>query len=81
MAELWREGERLTWAIPETQHGKVQEEGRFELELKAQPDHPDADLFRIEPARYELRIVPLEFEAPVEARIPFDTFPPATKQP
>ena len=80
-AELWREGEIMEWAIPETQRGKVQEEGRFELELKAKPDRPDFDLLRIPPARYEVRIVPLEFEVPVEARIPFDTFPPATKQP
>ncbi|MGQ9792587.1 MAG: zf-HC2 domain-containing protein [Anaerolineae bacterium] len=80
-AELWREEQLVEWAIPETQRGKVQEEGRFELELKAQPDHPDFDLFRIPPARYEVRIVPLEFGAPVEARIPFETFPPATKQP
>jgi hypothetical protein len=80
-AELWREGQVLEWAIPETQRGEVQEEGRFELELRAQPDHPDFDLFKIPPARYEVRIVPLKFESPVEARIPFDTFPPATKQP
>ncbi len=80
-AELWREGEIMEWAIPETQRSKVQEEGHFELELKAQPDHPDFNLFQIPPARYEVRIVPLEFEVPVEARIPFDTFPPATKQP
>ena len=80
-AELWREGQLMEWAIPETQRGKVQEEGRFELELKAQPEQPDFDLFRLTPAHYEVRIVPLEFEAPVEARIPFDTFPPKTKQP
>lgn len=80
-ADLWREGALMKWAIPETQRGKVQEEGRFELELKAPPDHPDFDLFRLPPARYEVRIVPLDFEAAVEARIPFDTFPPATKQP
>ncbi|MGC8878110.1 MAG: zf-HC2 domain-containing protein [Anaerolineae bacterium] len=80
-AELWCEGQIVKWAIPETQRGKVQEEGRFELELKAQPDRPDFDLFQIPPAHYEVHIVPLEFEAPVEARIPFDTFLPATKQP
>jgi hypothetical protein len=80
-AELWREGQLMEWAIPETQRGKVQEEGRFELELKAQPDQPDFDLFQMTPAHYEVRIVPLEFEAPVEARIPFDTFPPKDKKP
>ncbi|MCS7259653.1 MAG: zf-HC2 domain-containing protein [Anaerolineae bacterium] len=80
-AELWCEGELVEWAIPETQRGKIQQEGRFELELQAQPNHPGFDLFQAPPARYEVRIVPLDFEAPVEARIPFDTFPPATKQP
>ncbi|PWH19961.1 MAG: hypothetical protein DDG58_03830 [Ardenticatenia bacterium] len=80
-AELWREGQLVEWAIPETQRGEVQEEGRFELALRAQPDHPDFDLLKAPPAHYEVRIVPLKFEAPVEARIPFDTSPPATKQP
>ena len=75
-ADLWREEQPLEWANPETQRATVQPEGRFEIELQALPDIADFDLFSVAPAHYEIRIRPVEPPAPVEARIPFDTFPP-----
>jgi hypothetical protein len=76
LAELWRDNEPTNWAIPETQRTTVKADGRFALELEARPGSPDSDLFSVAPARYEIRIVPVEPAAPIEARIPFDTFPP-----
>jgi len=76
LAELWRDNERTNWAIPETQRTTVEADGRFALELEARPGSPDSDLFSVAPARYEIRIAPVEPAAPIEARIPFDTFPP-----
>ena len=75
-AELYRDGQRIEWATPETQRALVAEEGRFALVLRARPDVPGADLFEGAPAHYEVRIIPVQPAAPVEARILFDTYPP-----
>ena len=75
-AELYRDGQRIEWATPETKRALVAEEGRFALELRARPDVPDTDLFGVAPAHYEVRIIPVQPAAFVEARILFDTYPP-----
>jgi hypothetical protein len=80
LAELWRDGQRLEWAVPETQRGVVEAEGRFALRLEARPDVPGRDLLRTVPASYEIRIRPVDPAAPLEARIPFDTHPPPPLQ-
>ena len=76
LAELWREGQLIQWAMPESQRATVEADGQFALRLEAQPAIPGFDLFAVEPAEYEIRIRPVDPLAPVEARIPFDTFLP-----
>jgi hypothetical protein len=76
VAELWRNGQSIEWATPESQQTTVEAEGQFSLELKARPGLPDFNLFGAEPADYEIRIHPVDPPAPVEARIPFDTYGP-----
>jgi hypothetical protein len=76
VAELWRNGQPIEWATPESQQTTVEPEGQFSLELKARPGLPDFNLFGTEPADYEIRIHPVDPPAPVEARIPFDTYGP-----
>lgn len=74
--ELWREEQLTDWAMLEEKLAVVQAYGRFSLELRAQPDADDFDLFAIEPAQYELRIRAVDLPEPVEARVPFDTYSP-----
>ncbi len=80
VAELYKEQEPVDWAVPDTLRSQVKAEGRFELEMKARPGIPDADLLGVAPAQYEIRITPVEPEEPIEARIPFDTYPPPRSQ-
>ena len=80
LAELWREGQLIEWAIPESQRATVEADGQFALRLEAQPAIPNSDLLSVEPAEYEIRIRPVDPLAPVEARIPFDTFPPPSAE-
>jgi hypothetical protein len=80
-AELWQGDQPLQWAIPPSQQTQVQARGRFSLELKAMPDHPDFNLFAAAPADYEIRIRPVDPPESVEARIPFDTYGPPTPLP
>jgi anti-sigma factor RsiW len=80
-AELWREGQPLEWAIPQSQLTRVEASGYFSLELKAKPDHPDFNLFATGPAEYEIRIHPVNPPEAIEARIPFDTYGPPTSSP
>jgi hypothetical protein len=77
-AEVWRADERLEWSVSQPKEGPVavQAEGRFELVLRAETDSPDYDLFGLPPARYEVRIYPVDTPVALEARIAFDTFPP-----
>ena len=77
-AEVWRANERLEWSVAQPKEGPVavQAEGRFELVLRAETDSPDYDLFGLPPARYEVRIYPVDVPVALEARIAFDTFPP-----
>ena len=76
LAQLWRAGQLIQWAIPESQRTTVDADGQFALRLEAPPTIPAFDLFAVEPAEYEIRIRPVDPLAPVEARIPFDTFLP-----
>jgi anti-sigma factor RsiW len=76
VATLWRNGQPVEWAIPESQQTTVKVNGQFSLELKARPGLPNSNLFGTEPADYEIRIRPVDPLAPVEARIPFDTYGP-----
>jgi hypothetical protein len=82
-AGLWRADQRLEWSMADAEDEgvMVEAEGRFNLVLHAQPDKPDYDLFAVAPAKYEVRIVPVEPPAAFEARVPFDTFPPPTQEP
>jgi hypothetical protein len=80
LAELWRDGQRLEWAVPKTQRAVVGTEGRFTLRLEARPGVPERDLLRAAPASYEIRIRLVDPAAPLEARIPFDTQPPPQPQ-
>lgn len=81
LAELWRDDHPIEWAMPESQQAIVEANGQFQLELQARPDLSDFNLFRIEPANYEIRIRPVDPPEPVEARIPFDTFGPLPPEP
>jgi anti-sigma factor RsiW len=74
--ELWKEGQLTEWVMPEEQVAVLQADGRFSLELQAQPETDDFDLFGIEPAQYELRIRAVDLAEATEARIPFDTYAP-----
>ncbi len=80
LAELWREGQLIEWAIPESQRATVEADGQFALRLEAPPTIPAFDLFAVEPAQYEIRIRPVDPLAPVEARIPFNTFLPPSAE-
>jgi hypothetical protein len=80
-ATLWRNGQPIEWATPESQQTTVKVNGQFSLELKARPGLPDFNLFGTEPADYEIRIRPVDPLAPVEARIPFDTYGPPPPSP
>jgi hypothetical protein len=80
LAGLWREGQLIEWAIPETQRANVKADGQFALRLEAPPAIPAFDLFAVEPAEYEIRIRPVDPLAQVEARIPFDTFLPPSAE-
>lgn len=81
VATLWRNGQPIEWAIPESQQTTVKVNGQFSLELKARPGLPDFNLFGTEPADYEIRVRPVDPPAPVEARIPFDTYGPPPPSP
>jgi hypothetical protein len=74
LAGLWREGQLIEWATPESQRTVMDADGQFALRLEAPPATPGFYLFAVEPAQYEIRIRPVDPLAPVEARIPFDTF-------
>jgi len=74
LAEVWREGQPLAWAVPASQRTSTDANGMFTLRLQAQPGTPDFDLFAAAPAHYEIRIQILDVSPPAEARIPFDTF-------
>ena len=80
LAGLWREGQLIEWAIPETQRATVEADGQFALRLEAPPAIPGFDLFAVDPAEYEVRIRPVGPLAPVEARIPFSTFVPPSAE-
>jgi hypothetical protein len=80
LAELWREGQLIEWATPESERATVEADGQFALRLEAQPAIPGFDLFAVEPAEYEIRIRPVDPLAPAEARIPFDTFLPPSAE-
>lgn len=81
VVELWRDGQLVEWAIPESQQALVGPAGRFSLELRARPGAPDFDLFAAPAANYELRLRPVDPPEAVEARIPFDTFGPPAEAP
>jgi hypothetical protein len=81
VATLWRNGQPIEWATPESQQTMVRVNGQFSLELKARPGLPDFNLFGTEPADYEIRIRPVDPLAPIEARIPFDTYGPPPPSP
>jgi anti-sigma factor RsiW len=79
--ELWRDGQLVEWAIPESQQALVGPAGQFSLELRARPGAPDFDLFAAPAANYELRLRPVDPPEAVEARIPFDTYGPPAAAP
>ena len=85
LAGLWRDGEPIEWATIESQQFVAETDGQFYLVLVAKAEIPDFDLFAAEPADYEIRIRPVDPPAPVEIRIPFDTWsppaPPPTNEP
>jgi len=81
LAVLWRNGQPIQWATIQSQRLVVEADGRFYLVLVAQADIPNLDLFSAEPAYYEIRIRPVDPPAPVEIRIPFDTYGPASPTP
>lgn len=81
LAVLWRDGQPIDWATPESQRLVVGTDGQFYLVLIAKAEAPDLDLFAAEPADYEIRIRPVDPPAPVEIRIPFDTYGPASATP
>jgi anti-sigma factor RsiW len=76
LAVLWRNGQPIEWATLESRRLVVEADGQFYLVLIAQADVPYLDLFAAEPAYYEIRIRPVDPPAPVEIRIPFDTYGP-----
>jgi hypothetical protein len=82
---LWRDGQPIEWATLESRQLVVEADGQFLLVLIAQTEIPNFDLFTAEPASYEIRIRPVDPPAPVEIRIPFDTYgppsPPSTNTP
>jgi hypothetical protein len=79
--ELWRDGQLVEWAIPESQQALVGPAGQFSLELRARPGASDFDLFAAPEANYELRLHPVDPPEAVEARIPFDTYGPPAETP
>ncbi len=79
-AELWRDGQLIDWAGTKSLTTTVEAQGRFSLRLEARPDLPGADLLAANAAEYEIRLIPINPPMPVEARIPFDTYLPPTKQ-
>jgi hypothetical protein len=79
--ELWREGQLVGWAVPDSQQALVGPNGQFSLELHGRPGAPDFDLFAVPPAEYELRLRPVDPPEAVEARVPFDTFGPPPASP
>ncbi len=81
LAVLWRNGQPIEWATIESQRLVVEADGQFSLVLVARAEAPDFDLFAAEPAYYEIRIRPVDPPAPVEIRIPFDTYGPASPEP
>jgi len=81
LAELWRDGQPIDWATPESLQTRVMGNGRFSLELRAWPENPDANLLAAPPAYYEIRLHPVDPPEPVEARIYFDTYGPAPAAP
>jgi hypothetical protein len=80
-AELWRNGQPIDWATPESQRTTVQADGQFSLQLQARPEQPDYNLFDALPADYEIRLQPVDPPASVEARISFDTYGPPSVGP
>ena len=81
LAVLWRDGQPIEWATLESQRLVVEADGQFYLVLIAKAEVPDIDLYAAEPAYYEIRIRPVDPPAPVEIRIPFDTYGPAFPTP
>jgi hypothetical protein len=81
LAVLWRNGQPIEWATLESRQLVVEADGQFYLVLIAQAEAPDLDLFAAEPAYYEIRIRPVDPPAPVEIRIPFDTYGPPPPTP
>ncbi len=81
LAVLWQDGQPIDWATPESQRLVVGTDGQFYLVLIAKAETPYLDLFAAEPADYEIRIRPVDPPAPVEIRIPFDTYGPASPTP
>jgi hypothetical protein len=81
LADLWRNEHPTAWSIPENPPVVMAADGRFSLDLQAQPQAPDFDLFAIPPADYQIRIRPVDPPEPVEARIPFDTYGPPPAAP
>jgi anti-sigma factor RsiW len=81
LAVLWRNGQPIEWATIESQRLVVEADGQFSLVLVARAEAPDLDLFAAEPAYYEIRIRPVDPPAPVEIRIPFDTYGPPLPAP
>jgi hypothetical protein len=80
-ASLWRNGEPLAWAVSEEIGPTVGADGWFSFSLSPVADTVEADLFAVEPATYEVRLVPKDMVAPMEARIPFDTHTPEAPSP
>jgi anti-sigma factor RsiW len=81
LAELWRDGQPIDWATPESLQTRVRANGRFSLELRTRPQNPEANLLAAPPAYYEIRLHPVDPPEPVEARIYFDTYGPAPAPP
>jgi hypothetical protein len=81
LAVLWRDGQPIEWATIESRRLVVEADGSFYLVLLAQAEVPDLDLFAAKPANYEIRIRPVDPSAPVEIRIPFDTYGPPPPTP
>lgn len=81
LAVLWQNGQPIEWATLESRRLVVEADGQFYLVLIAQAEVPDLDLFTAEPADYEIRIRPVDPPAPVEIRIPFDTYGPPPPAP
>ena len=69
-AEIWRDGQPLEWAIPESQLTRLDAAGRFSLRLQARLDQAALDLSKAPPGDYEIRIRALDEWLSVEARLP-----------